>query len=61
MAISIDDRQARGEPNAVFTRATSVANATRSATCGRLYSEDSLLEGLAQDLQDVAAALRPFI
>ena len=27
----------------------------------RLYSYDNLLEGLAQDLQDVAAALRQFI
>ena len=29
-------------------------------TCGRLYVYDTLLEGLAQNLQDVAAALRQF-
>jgi hypothetical protein len=30
----------------------------RFMTCGRLYSCDTLLEGLAQDLQDVAPDLR---
>jgi hypothetical protein len=61
MAIFIDDRQASGEPNAVFTCATSVANATRSATCGRLYSEDSLLQRLAQDFQNAAPELGQLI
>jgi hypothetical protein len=30
-------------------------------TCGRLYSYETLLQRLTQDLQDVAAALRQFI
>jgi len=34
------------------------ANLLKSRTRGRLYPCDTLLEGLAQDLQDVAAALR---
>jgi hypothetical protein len=61
MAIIIDYMKACGEPNAVFTCATRVANATRAATCGRLYSCDALLEGLAQHLQDMAAEFREFI
>jgi hypothetical protein len=42
-------------------RLANAANVWRSMTCGRLYSYDTLLERLAQDLQDVAAALRLFI
>jgi hypothetical protein len=30
-------------------------------TCGRLYVYDTLLEGLAQDLKDMAAELRQLI
>jgi hypothetical protein len=30
-------------------------------TCGRLYSCDAILERLAQDLEDLAAALGPCI
>jgi hypothetical protein len=30
-------------------------------TLSRLYPEDTIFEGLAQDLQDMAAELRPFI
>jgi hypothetical protein len=45
----------------VLTRSASAASAAKSETCGRLYLYDALLEGLAQHLQDVAAARRPFI
>jgi hypothetical protein len=41
-----------------FTRAMRVP---RSRTPARLYVYDPIFEGLAQDLQDVAAELRPFI
>ena len=37
------------------------AKSLKSRTCGRLYSCDTLIEGLAQDLQDVAAELRQLI
>jgi hypothetical protein len=52
------------EPVAVGTRATSsarTATAVRVMTCGRLYAEDTLLERLAHDLEDVAAARRQLI
>jgi hypothetical protein len=43
------------------TRVASAASAATSITCGSLYLCDALREGLAQHLQDVAAALRQFI
>jgi hypothetical protein len=52
------------EPVAVCTRAMSSArpaSAVRSTTCGRLSLENTLLERLAQDLEDMAAALGPCI
>jgi hypothetical protein len=49
------------EPMGTCTRAANAASATRSRTCGRLYFCDALLKRLAQNLQDMAAALRPFI
>jgi hypothetical protein len=44
-----------------ITRRAKSATALKFSTCGRLYVCDTLLEGLAQHLQDVAAELRPFI
>jgi len=61
MAIFIAYMKARGEPNAVFTRATSVANATRSVTGGRLYVYDTILERLPPHRQHVACALGPLV
>jgi hypothetical protein len=52
------------EPGAVCIRAISAArtaSAARSMTCGRWYVCDALLEGLAQDLEDMARALGPLI
>jgi hypothetical protein len=47
-------------PTAMTWRSKS-ATALRLRTCGRLYVDETLLEGLAPDLQGVAAALRPCI
>ena len=44
-----------------MTTATSAANEAWSSMLARSCSEDTLLERLARDLQDMAAALRPFI
>jgi hypothetical protein len=45
---------------AIIRKANS-ANVLRSRTPAKLYVYDTLLERLAQDLQDMAAALGPFI
>jgi hypothetical protein len=45
----------------VTVHAAKVVNLCRSRTPARLYSYDTLLERLAQDFQDVACALGPFI
>jgi hypothetical protein len=42
-------------------RMANSANVWRFMTCGRLSSYDTLLEGLAQDLEHMAAELGPFI
>jgi len=42
-------------------RAASAVSAKGSRTCGRWYVCDAILERLAQDFQDVACALGPFI
>jgi hypothetical protein len=47
-------------PSALIHLANS-ANVWRLMTCWRLSSDDTLLEGLAQDLEHMAAKLRPFI
>jgi len=44
-----------------FTRRANSAKLLSSTTPARLYAYDTLLEGLAQHLEDVAAELRPFI
>jgi hypothetical protein len=49
------------EPLAVISRMAKSAKALRLRASGRLYSCNTLLEGLAQDCQDVACALGPFI
>jgi hypothetical protein len=42
-------------------QAAIAARAAKPMTPAKLYFCDALLEGLAQDLEDVAAELRPFI
>jgi hypothetical protein len=44
-----------------MSRAAKAAKALRFRTCAKLYVEDTILERLAQDLQDMAAARRPCI
>jgi hypothetical protein len=53
----------RVSPTAVgmTTRAAVAASPSRSRTRGKLYVCDTRLERLAQDLQDMAAELGPFI
>jgi hypothetical protein len=49
------------EPLEVMTRVSKDAKSLKFRTCGRLYPEDTILEWLSQDLQDMAAELRQFI
>ena len=49
------------EPLAVISRMANSAKSLKSMAPVRVYLYDTLLEGLAQDLQDVAAELRQFI
>jgi hypothetical protein len=49
------------EPLAVIIQAAESTKMQRFMTCGRLYSYDTLLERLAQDLQDMAVARGPFL
>jgi hypothetical protein len=53
-------RPLRVSLTAIIRKANSVKVLT-SRTPAKLYSYDTLLKGLAQDLQDMAAALRPCI
>ena len=46
---------------AVSSRWAKLATSHRFMTCGRVYRYDTLLEGLAQDLQHVAPELGPFV
>jgi len=46
---------------AVSSRVAKLIKLLKFRTCGRSYLEDTLLEWLPQDLQDVAAELRQFI
>jgi len=55
-----DDRVSRMHVGAI-TRATIAAKTNRSMTPARLYLYDTLLERLAQDLKDMAAALGQLI
>jgi hypothetical protein len=43
----------------IWKRNATLARARISATYGRLYPYEALLERLSPDLQDVAAALQP--
>jgi hypothetical protein len=52
---------ARPKSPEVVKRAAKVMKALRSRACGRLYSKNTLLQGLAQDLEDVTPALRECI
>jgi hypothetical protein len=49
------------EPPEVVSRAAKVAKRLKSRTPAKLYIYETLLQRLAQDLQDMAAALGPFI
>jgi hypothetical protein len=49
------------EPLVVIIRAAKCIIIQRFMTCGRLYSCDTLLERLAQDLEHMTAKLRQFI
>ena len=51
----------QAEPLEVMSRAANAAKAWRSRTPARLYVYDTLLERLAQDLEDMAAELGQFI
>jgi hypothetical protein len=51
----------RPKPLKVSSRAAMVATTLTSRTPARLSLEDTLLERLAQDLEPMAAKLRPFI
>jgi hypothetical protein len=55
---SYDTRPAR---LTVSSRLAKLSKSRRFMTCGRLYFCETLLEGLAQHLQDMAAALRQLI
>jgi hypothetical protein len=46
---------------AVSSRLAKLIKSLRFRTCGRLYLEDTLLEWLPQDLEDMAAARGPYI
>src|SRR5262245_60782978 len=49
------------EPHEVVSRAAKVAKPLKSSTPAKLYVYETLLQGLAQHLQDMAAALRQLI
>src|SRR5262249_15822244 len=57
----VDGYCARPESLIAITRRAKSATALRFRTCGRLYVYDTLLQGLAQNLQHMAAELRQFI
>jgi hypothetical protein len=57
----VGPRRAADVHVAVSLRSASTARATRSRTPTKLYSYETLLERLAQDLENMAAALGPFI
>ena len=50
-----------GEVVAGYARPACMARAITSRICGRLYSCDTILERLAQDLEDLAVELGEFI
>jgi hypothetical protein len=49
------------EPPTIVSRAAKVAKTLKSRTPAKIYVYDTLLERLAQDLQDMAAELRQLI
>jgi hypothetical protein len=60
-AISWGYYRVLSNPVRVATRAAIAASAAKSTTRGRLYVYAAVLEGLAEHLKDMAAALRQFI
>jgi hypothetical protein len=61
VTVVVDDYWRRPTPLQVSSRAANVARRLRSSTYAKLYVYETLLQRLAQDLQDMAAALGPFI
>jgi hypothetical protein len=59
--VAMGSFHARPKSPEVVTRAAKVMKALRSRTCGRLYSKNTLLGRLAQDLEDLARARGPLI
>jgi hypothetical protein len=57
----VDGYGTRPKPVKVSSCAAMVATTLTSRTPARLLVEDTLLERLAQDLEDMAAELGPFI
>jgi hypothetical protein len=57
----VDGYGTRPKPFKVSSYAAMVATTLTSRTPAKLYLYDTLLKWLAQDLEDMAAALRPFI
>jgi hypothetical protein len=61
VTVVVDGYRALPASPTAITRIAKPAKALRSMTCGKLYSCDPLLEGLAQDFQHVAFELGQFI
>jgi hypothetical protein len=61
VTVVVGGYRALPEPLAAITRIAKSAKLLRFRTPAGLYLYDTLLEGLPQDLQDVAAELRQFI
>jgi hypothetical protein len=61
VTVAVDGYWTRVEPLKLSSRAAKVARRLRSRTPAKLYVYETLLQLLAQDLQDVAAEFRKFI
>jgi hypothetical protein len=57
----VDGYWTRPDPLKLSSRTAKVARRLRFRTPAKLYSCETLLEWLAQDLKDMAAELEPFI
>lgn len=61
VTVAVDGYWTRAEPLKLSSRAAKVARRLRSRTPAKLYVYETLLQLLAQDIQDVAAEFRKFI
>jgi hypothetical protein len=61
ITVLVDGYWSRPDSLKLSRRTAEVLRRLRFRTPAKLYSCETLLEGLVQDLQDVAAALRQFI